>query len=287
MTNLVELIIFPTSYSKRSELLSLISEWNHAGHFKHHGEKWIIYFEESAFDEKEVTRVLGSETIPFQWKVKPFELDPELKWNGMYQPVRVSNYCFIRSPIHPRDINNCKHEITIVPTLTFGMGHHVTTQLMLEIMATHDFENKAVLDIGTGTGLLGIIALKENAKKVMGIDIEPSAVKNAVRNARLNGLALPTQHAIISDLEVGMEADYILANIVTPVHLTSVKDYHFHLKPEGIVILSGMLNTDIYKITKVYEPAGFELLECIERAGWLVMSFKKKQRYFYIQIIII
>jgi len=276
MSKFVELRIFPISYSKQDQLLPIISQWNHAGHFKHHGEKWIIYFEVSAFDEKEISRVLERENIPFQWEEKPFQLDPQLNWNGMYQPVLIDEYCYIRSPIHPKDKNNCKHEITIIPALTFGMGHHITTKLMLETMARHDFENKAVLDVGTGTGILGIIALKEKAKKVIAIDIEASAVENASRNAKLNEVELITKHSTIAGLKESVEAEVILANIVTPVHLSNVKDYHFHLKPTGILILSVILNTDVDKITEAFESAGFELLKSVERAGWMMMSFKKK-----------
>lgn len=276
MSNFVELRIFPISYSKQSRLLPVISQWNHSGHFKHHGKKWIIYFEENAFEEAEVTRVLENENLSYQWKTKAFELDPELSWNGMYQPVLIDEYCFIRAPIHPKFLSHCKHKITIIPTLTFGMGHHITTELMLKTMATLDFKNKMILDVGTGTGILGIIAVKENAKKVMAIDIETSAVKNAARNAELNAVELITQHAVITDLKESVEAEIILANIVTPVHLSSVKDYHFHLKSRGILVLSGILNTDVHKIKATFEPAGFELLKLEEKGGWMVMSFIKK-----------
>lgn len=275
MSTFVNLKISPVSFSKQKELLPIVSQWNHAGHYSRHSKNWILYFEENNFHEDEVTRVLEEGNVTFQWSIQSFQLDSGLNWNGMYQPVLVNNYCFIRTPIHPRDVDKCKHEITITPALSFGMGHHITTKLMLEFMEELDFENEVVLDAGTGTGILGIIALKEAAKKVIAIDIDPFAVKNAEYNALQNDVKLITKHATITELEDSSGAQCILSNISTPVHLATVKDYHFHLKPGGILILSGVLDTDLQKISTAFKSNGFEFLRVIDKAGWLALSFMK------------
>src|SRR5699024_12817521 len=90
----------------------------------------------------------------------------------MYQPVAINDYCYIKTPIHPADSNTCKHQITIIPTMTFGMGDHITTKLMLKEMEAINFENEVVLDVGTGKGILGIVALNEGAEEVEGIEID-------------------------------------------------------------------------------------------------------------------
>lgn len=276
MSTFIKLEIPYISLLKQEELLPIVSQWNHAGHYSQHSKNWILYFEEKNFQEKDITDLLNEETIPYTWKVETFKLDPGLHWNGMFQPVLFNKYCFIRTPIHPKDVANCKHEITITPALSFGMGHHITTKLMLEFMEDLDFKNEVVLDAGTGTGILGIIALKEAAKKVIAIDINPFSVKNATYNAKQNDVALVAKHATITELKENSEAQYILSNISTPVHLATISDYYFHLKPGGILILSGVLDTDLPKIDKAYKASGFTFLKVINKAGWLAVSYRKK-----------
>lgn len=274
MSTFIELLITDLSHIKQEMLLPVISQWNHAGHYKRHGQEWIFYFEKDAF-QKKIIEDLEGQNVSYKWAEKTFQLDPKLNWNGMYQPVLISDYCYIRTPIHPTDFNNCKHQITIIPTMTFGMGDHITTKLMLKTMEKINFQNAVVLDAGTGTGILSIIALKEGAKKAIGFDTEPLSPANAIQNAKLNNVVLKALHGPISVLKEPVAADYILANISTPAHLSSVKEYHLHLNPGGTLMLSGVLNTDLKKIKTAFEPNGFEFIEAVEEAGWLVVTFRK------------
>lgn len=275
MSVFIELKISPIPRLEKKVILFVISQWNHAGLYQSDAESWLIYFKKNSFQEEEIIQYLNEKNLNYQWKEQPFKLDPNLVYNGLYQPVLVDDYCFIRTPIHPRDSNNCKHEITIIPTLTFGMGDHITTKLMLRIIEKYDFKDKVVLDIGTGTGILAIVALKEGARKAIGIDTDTLAVKNAAYNAKQNELDLTTLKGPIQKLKESVGAHYILANIATPIHLKSVKDYHFHLKPGGVLILSGILDTDEKRVNKAFQSHRFEPLEAIEEAGWMVMSFVK------------
>lgn len=276
MSTFIELLISDLSHIKQEILHPIISKWNHAGHYKRHGKEWIFYFEKEAFQEKEITQILEDEKVSYEWAEKTFQLDSKLNWNGMYQPVLINDYCYIRTPIHPDDLNNCKHQITIIPTMTFGMGDHITTKLMLKEMEKLNFQNKVVLDAGTGTGILSIVALKEGAKKAIGFDTEPLSPTNAIQNAKLNDVNLKALNGTISVLKEPVAADYILANISTPAHLSSVKKYYLHLNPDGILMLSGVLNTDLAKIKTAFEPNGFTFIEAVEDAGWLVVTFIKK-----------
>lgn len=276
MSTFIELKIKPISYAKQKKLLPIVSQWDHAGHFEQDGKKWIIYFEKHAFEDQEITDLLEEEHLNYEWEAKSFQLDPDFAWNGMYQPVLVEDYCYIRTPIHPTIMEDYEHEITIIPTLSFGMGHHITTQLMLKVMEAMDFENQTVLDVGTGTGILGIVAKKENARQVIAIDIDPLAVKNATFNAERNKVSLEAKVATITKLKENTKADYIFSNISTPVHLSSIKDYYSHLKPGGILILSGTLYTDLPKLKLSFESKGFEILKFIEDVGWMALSLMKK-----------
>jgi|SRR5690554_4387114 len=276
MATFIELKITSIPPIIKQILLPITSKWNHSGHYNRHGQEWILYFEKEMFHEKKISQDLEGVNVSYEWAEKTFQLDPKMHWNGMYQPVLINNYCYIRTPIHPTDFNNCKHQITIIPTMTFGMGDHITTKLMLKEMEKLNFQNKVVLDAGTGTGILSIVALKEGAKKAIGFDTEPLSPTNAIQNAKLNDVNLKALNGTISVLKEPVAADYILANISTPAHLSSVKKYYLHLNPDGILMLSGVLNTDLAKIKTAFEPNGFTFIEAVEDAGWLVVTFIKK-----------
>jgi ribosomal protein L11 methyltransferase len=117
------------------------------------------------------------------------KLIPSKNWNAVwesdYQPVEVDNLLLIRAPFHPVD-ERFKLNIEIQPQMSFGTGHHQTTFLLSHALLDIDFKGKSVLDVGTGTGVLGILASKLGATNVFGTDIEEGAVENALENCGRN-----------------------------------------------------------------------------------------------------
>ena len=103
-------------------------------------------------------------------------------WENNYSPVHINKDCVIRAHFHAR-FPNIEHEIIITPKMSFGTGHHETTFLVMNQIFELNLEGKHVLDIGSGTGVLSILASKLGAKKIVGIDIDKWAYENAIENA--------------------------------------------------------------------------------------------------------
>ena len=117
-------------------------------------------------------------------------------WESSFEPVVVDDFVAVRADFH-EPIKGIKHEIVITPKMSFGTGHHATTYMMLEQMGKLDFKDKRVLDFGTGTGVLAILAEKMGAKKIIAIDNDEWSIENANENIKRNNcvaVELKTQH---------------------------------------------------------------------------------------------
>ncbi len=174
------------------------------------------------------------------------ELQPE-NWNATWEqhftPIFVGNSCVVRAPFHdPPDV---EYDIVIVPKMSFGTGHHETTQLMLGYLLKYDFEGKAVLDMGCGTGVLAIMAAMKNADPVHAIDNDPWCYLNALENVERNGQGHIRVFEGDAGLLKGQQYDCILANINRNCLLTDIPVYIRHLTAKGWLILSGFYADDI------------------------------------------
>ncbi|NND93772.1 MAG: 50S ribosomal protein L11 methyltransferase, partial [Flavobacteriales bacterium] len=107
------------------------------------------------------------------------------EWEKNYEPVVVNDSCVIRALFHD-PMPNYQFEIIIQPQMSFGTGHHPTTLLMMEVLFRHDLEGKSLMDIGTGTGVLSILAEKKGALNIVATDIEDHIISNAKDNVRHN-----------------------------------------------------------------------------------------------------
>ena len=107
-------------------------------------------------------------------------------WENNYEPVQVGNFAGIRAQFH-QPLAGVKFELLITPKMSFGTGHHATTYMMLDWMREFDFTGKTVLDMGTGTGVLAIMAEKLGASRIIAIDIDDWSIENAKENIEVNG----------------------------------------------------------------------------------------------------
>ena len=133
-----------------------------------------------------------------------------------FEPVVINNFVAIRPSFHIA-INNVTHDLIITPKMSFGTGHHATTHLMIELMEIIDFKNKTVVDFGTGTGVLAILAEKCGASKIVGVDYDEWSIRNANENVEANDchkiILMTTKN--LSGIDV---ADIVLANINLNTH---------------------------------------------------------------------
>lgn len=197
-------------------------------------------------------------------------------WESSFNPVAIPPFCYIRAEFHSPAPEGFKHELVIYPKMAFGTGHHATTFMMLEAMSQLNFIGKTVLDFGCGTGILAVMAAKEGAAQVTGIDIQPEAIENSNEHAEKNHVRDHCQFFEGGlDLVSNQKFDIILANINTHVITAHIKDLQKMLRPGGYLLLSGIMIMDT---PYMEEHIAFEPLEFIyrqERGEWLQMTWRQ------------
>jgi ribosomal protein L11 methyltransferase len=168
------------------------------------------------------------------------------EWEKNFQPVQVEGFCAIRAHFHA-PIPGVIHELVITPKMSFGTGHHATTYMMLRAMKDLDFRERRVLDFGTGTGVLAILAEKLGAAEVLAIDNDDWSIDNASENVAANHCTRITVRKSDS-IPAGEPFDIILANINKHVIESQLAVMGQQLAPGGVILLSGLLVDDIKDI---------------------------------------
>ena len=196
-------------------------------------------------------------------------------WEASFQPIYVHDYAQIRASFHPSK-SNFKHDLLIDPQMSFGTGHHATTYMMVEQMEQLDILDKSVMDYGCGTGILAILAAKEGAKSIVAFDIEQNAFENSISNAKINGAEhISLFQGVLSDVPRASTFDIILANINRNVILDSLDQLSELVNKKGLLLVSGILIKDFDIVVNQAETFGFNLVERVEKDGWLCLKFNK------------
>jgi len=196
------------------------------------------------------------------------------KWENNFEPVHINDKCVIRAHFHA-PFHDFEHEIIITPKMSFGTGHHETTALVMNEMFEIDFTDKSVLDMGTGTGVLAILAAKLGATSLIGIDFDKWAYENSVENAQIN--AISTINFIHGDANlIGDEKfDIILANINRNIILQDIAIYVKAMNTNSEIIFSGFLKQDIPLILEKSKQLGLDLVASKHKNKWQMLHLKK------------
>lgn len=197
------------------------------------------------------------------------------EWEANFTPITVDGRIQVRAGFYQR-VPGIEYDIVIEPKMSFGTGHHATTALMLRTILEHaaDLRGKRVLDMGCGTGILGIMASKVGAREVVGIDIDDWAYHNAMENFRNNGVDAVTVRigdaALLAD-----EAPFgvILANINRNILLADMERYVERLLPQGMLVMSGFYEHDLPMIREKAESLGLVFGEYREENSWVAACF--------------
>jgi ribosomal protein L11 methyltransferase len=193
------------------------------------------------------------------------------EWESDFEPVIIGDFCTIRAHFHQIPVNT-QYDIVITPKMSFGTGHHATTHLMVEQMAGLDFTGKKVLDFGTGTGILAILAEKLGATDIAAIDNDEWSFDNAQENVTLNGCS----HIIVSmdDIEqyAGKETfSMILANINRHILLQYMKVLYDLLEAGATLLMSGLLTEDETIVSEAARAEGFMVQRVNTRNNWITI----------------
>lgn len=192
------------------------------------------------------------------------------EWEKSFEPVIIKNFCAIRASFHDT-VPGVVHEIIITPKMSFGTGHHATTFQVIELMEQTDFTNRTVLDFGTGTGVLAILAEKLGAKDVLAIDNDEWSIRNAQENIEANKCSLIRLQKV-QELVTRDTFDVILANINKHVILENLPSIAKHLHRDGVVILSGLLKDDQQEITDAASKEKLFVKTQSQKYDWIALS---------------
>ncbi|MDF1611175.1 50S ribosomal protein L11 methyltransferase [Stygiobacter electus] len=208
-----------------------------------------------------------------------FQTLEEKNWNEEYEKnvkvVEVTEKIVIKPSFKEYNPKPNQLVITIDPKMSFGTGDHATTKLILSHLEKIVKGNEFVLDVGSGTGILGITAVKLGAAKAICIDNDEWCYLNGNENVKMNELneKVDVRLCEIKDVEE-KDFDLILANINKPILINIVDDLKIKFKKEGTLILSGLLNIDEIDIISLYESKGFVLNDKSQLEEWIALVFK-------------
>ena len=256
------------SNEQKEVVLALLSEAGYTG-FEEIGQSLMAFIPEEAYDEEVLNDLPGPSPLSFR-KERIQEENWNAKWEQDFQPVNVGDFCGIRASFHD-PLPGVKFDIQITPKMSFGTGHHATTYLMVEYMRGLELHHKTVLDFGTGTGVLAILASKMGAGPIVAIDNDDWSITNAAENFILNHC--DHIHLEKADkLEMHRHFDVILANINRNVLLANMEAMKQHLKPDGILIMSGLLKGDRPVIETAARLSNLSIVAEKDKDGWIALS---------------
>lgn len=206
------------------------------------------------------------------------KLIPSQNWNAVwesdYEPVKIGKSLIVRAPFHLVN-NEFEINIEIQPQMSFGTGHHQTTYLLCKAMLEMNFKDKNVLDVGTGTGVLGILAAKLEANKILGTDIDDGAVENAMENCNRNKINNFVMLNGDIDVVPNDKYDVIVANINKNVLLRHIRTYSTLIVKNGILLLSGFFDSDVDELSDAARTDGFDVIQEYTKDEWAVLKLKK------------
>jgi ribosomal protein L11 methyltransferase len=195
-------------------------------------------------------------------------------WEASYQPVVVNERCRVRAPFHEPD-PSFKYDLVIEPKMSFGTANHETTSQIISLMLLTDFKDKDVLDMGSGTAVLAILAKKLGSARTVAIDNDEWAYRNAFTNVALNG---------IDDIEIVLgdassiqgSFDIVLANINRNILLRDMHCYVEAMKPQGRIFFSGFYSEDLASIKAEAERLGLRYELHLVKNNWVAAEFVKE-----------
>ena len=231
------------------------------------------YIPQNDFQEKDFLQidVFDIEGLEIEWNTK---IIPPENWNRQWEenfsPIRVGEGCVVRADFHPPE--KADYELVITPKMSFGTGHHETTQMMISFLLDLNCNNKTVLDMGTGTGVLAILAEKREAKTVLAVDNDPWCVENTLENLEMNHCQNISAQ-LSSTVPKKKKYDMVLANINRNVLLKQISEYAQVLASGGDLLMSGFYVEDLGIIQNACKTEGFRFIRNLDVNNWVAAHF--------------
>ena len=237
------------------------------------------YIRKELFDKPATSSALAAYPFNGELQMEEAELIQGQDWNSewekhYFQPIVVGDRCVVHSSFH-KEYPKAEYEIVVDPRMAFGTGHHETTSLMLERLLSYPLEECKLLDMGTGTGILAILAAMRGAVHVVGVEIDEPAYLNAVDNAGINGVDLDLRLGGVETVTECAYFDYVLANINRNIIIADIDKYARSLRQGGIMTLSGFYDEDIPFVEEAGKKCGLTPVAFFEKRRWACLCLEK------------
>jgi ribosomal protein L11 methyltransferase len=223
-------------------------------------------------EESEVETWLDEQTLGYEKAITP-DQNWNALWESNFSPVVVNDFACIRAHFHPK-AEGVLYDIEITPKMSFGTGHHATTRQMVELMKDLPISGKRVFDFGTGTGVLAILAAKMGALEVEAIDHDEWSITNAAENIMVNSIGYKIKLRQADKVDAVKPSDIVLANINKHILLRFMPDLKEILKPDGYLVLSGLLVDDEQDIEQAARTTGLTKVKRSELNNWIALVFR-------------
>lgn len=196
-------------------------------------------------------------------------------WRKHYRPMQFGKVWVCPEWLE-KEVSDDKIKVRIDSNMAFGTGEHETTSMVIEMMQEYIKLSDTVIDVGCGSGILGIAAVKLGAAHAILTDIDFVAVKSAEHNCKLNDVADKTTVALSNLLDdTSVKGELIVANITAEVLGILAKSILKNVKDNGIIIMSGIIHSRYEYVLKTYSELGFTLIEKRQKGEWIAMAMKK------------
>ena len=270
--NYIQITIPTTDINLQEVLTAMLSEMDYEG-FDQDAQQLNAYIPTSLFDEDALKDLLQSFSLSYT-KAIIEKQNWNAQWEASFEPVIVDEVCVIRAPFHEVHHNGLL-DVIITPKMSFGTGHHATTQLMAKAMKSLPLQHAQVLDFGSGTGVLSILAAKMGAQHIVAVDNEEWAVENAQENNALNQVT--NVAVLLGSLEAVTAGnfDIIVANINRHILLQYMSNLFDKCATNAHLLLSGLLVEDERIVKDAALQVGFDYQETYVLNNWIAMRFNR------------
>ena len=196
------------------------------------------------------------------------------KWESSFEPILINENCQVRASFHQP--SNKKYDIIINPKMSFGTGHHETTRLIAKDLFKHDLKNKTILDFGSGTAILSILAEKLGAKEIDAVEIDKNANQNAIQNLATNNCKAIKIIDGGGDSIPNKKYDYLFVNINRNTIIEEFTNFLKVMKKNSMVLFSGFFESDIDYIKDLSIKSGLKILYSDLENQWALLVMTKK-----------
>ncbi len=224
------------------------------------------------FNENEFNKVIDVNRFKYSKSIIKKE-NWNAIWEAEFTPIEVNYpnqdkpFAYLRANFHAAKPNYA-YDLIVTPKMSFGTGHHATTFLMVQQMSQIDFANKTVIDFGTGTGVLAILAEKMGAKSILAIDCDEWSIENTIENIEANAC---NAIKVLKEFTIpaGNMGNIILANINLNIITDNIQQIRNACMENTTILFSGIMLHDEENILSVLQKASFKITQIFKKDNWL------------------